>query len=242
MALAAVLGFLFGWVGSIPVAGPISALVVTRGLEGRYRSGAWIAIGGGIVEAVYALFAFWGFSTYLARYPILVPISRGTGAVVLLALGVTFIGKRDPEPKEVPLARDSAWGSFALGAWICAINPTLLATWTAVVTTLHGSGLIVFDRGMAWPFALGCALGIAGWFVTLLALIRRYRERFSQTILRRIMRGVGVLLIVGGLWFVWRLVAWWRDAQAGFLGPTNVSRVARATTSPRLFFSSTGTS
>lgn len=207
MVLAAVLGFVFGWVGSIPVAGPISALVVTRGLEGRFSSGVWIAVGGGVVEALYALLAFWGFSTYLAAYPILVPISRGAGAVVLIALGVVFLTKRDTEPRDVPEGRDAPVASFALGAWICAINPTLVATWTGVVTVLHGSGLVELRGAMAWPFAVGCALGIAGWFVTLLALIRRYRERFSEAVLRRVMRGVGGLLVIGGLWFVWRLAA-----------------------------------
>ncbi|MEQ9319298.1 MAG: LysE family transporter [Polyangiaceae bacterium] len=208
MALAALLGFAFGWVGSIPVAGPVSALVVARGLEGRFSSGVWIAIGGGLVEALYALFAFWGFSTYLAAYPILVPISRGAGAVVLIALGVSFLRGREPDAGEIPDRDDAPWASFALGAWICAINPTLIATWTAVVTALHGSGLVALETTMAVPFAIGCAVGIAGWFVTLLAVIRRYRERFSEAVLGRLMRGVGALLIVGGAWFAWRLVAY----------------------------------
>ena len=61
---------------------------------------------------------------------------------------------------------------------------------------------------MALPFALGCAIGIMGWFSTLLALIRRYRERFSEAILRRVIRVVGGLLILGGMWFAWRFVAY----------------------------------
>ena len=63
MALAALLGFAFGWVGSIPVAGPVSALVVARGLEGRFSSGVWIAIGGGLVEALYAASSLVSYST-----------------------------------------------------------------------------------------------------------------------------------------------------------------------------------
>jgi threonine/homoserine/homoserine lactone efflux protein len=211
MVLAAVLGLLFGFVGSIPVAGPISALVVTRGLEGRFRSGVWIAVGGGLVEALYALLAFWGFSTFLADYPIITPISRGGGAVVLLVLGVTFWRRQTAEDSgaseaDVPPPRDHAWQSFALGAWICAINPTLIATWTAVVTTVHGSGLVDFEGRMAIPFAIGCAVGIAGWFLTLLAIIRRYRDSFSNAVLRRLMKVVAVFLVAVGLWFAWRFV------------------------------------
>jgi threonine/homoserine/homoserine lactone efflux protein len=45
------LGFAFGFVGSIPVAGPIAALVLSRGLEGRARSALSLAAGAALAEA-----------------------------------------------------------------------------------------------------------------------------------------------------------------------------------------------
>ena len=214
MFVAALLGFVFGWLGSVPVAGPIAALVVTRGIAGRMRSGAFIALGGGIAEALYAFLAFWGFSTYLTRYPIIVPISRAGGAIVLLVLGITFLVKPTSEQSVDDYApRDSAWGSFALGAWICLINPTLIATWSAVVTTLYSTEAIDFDSGQALPFAVGCALGIAGWFLTLLGLIRRYRERFSRATLAKVVRVIGALLLVLATWFAWRFVQYFRAPE-----------------------------
>ncbi len=206
MLIAALLGFAFGWVGSVPIAGPIAALVVARGIEGRFRAGGYIALGGGIVEAVYAFLAVWGFSTFLADYPVIDPISRAGGAIVMTALGVTFLIKKEPKKlADAPPPRDSRWGNFALGAWICAINPTLIATWSAVTTTLHGSGWVSFtDPRLAYPFAAGCAAGITGWFMTLLWIIRRYRERFSETVLARLVRVIGALLLCLAVWFAWR--------------------------------------
>ncbi|MBW2456179.1 MAG: LysE family transporter [Deltaproteobacteria bacterium] len=206
MLIAILLGFLFGWFGSVPVAGPIAALVVTRGMEGRFRAGAYIALGGGLVEAAYAFLAFLGFSTFLTEYPLVIPISRGAAAVVLLVLGITF-ARPQPEQKQSDIPpRDSAFGSFLLGAWICAVNPTLIATWAAVVTTIYAIDVVDLQSSQALPFALGACVGIAGWFLTLLWLIRRYRERFSQKVLSRVIRGIGVALLVLAAWFAWRFV------------------------------------
>jgi len=205
MLFAALLGFAFGWLGSVPVAGPIAALVVTRGIQGRFRAGVFIALGGALAEAVYAFLAFWGFSTFLTQYPIIVPLSRAAAAVVLMALGIVFLRTKEASESEVPPA-DSAFGSFMLGASICALNPTLIATWTAVVTTLYSTSLIDFHGAQAVPFGLGALAGIAGWFLTLLWIIHRYRERFSPATLAKTVRVIGGALILLALWFVFRFV------------------------------------
>lgn len=211
MFLACLFGFLLGFVGSVPVAGPISALVVERGVQGRFKAGAFIALGGGVVEAIYAFLAFWGFSTFLVEHPVIVPVSRGLGALVLLVLGTTFVLKRPVQPEAAPVYRDSKRSSFFLGAWICAINPTLIATWSAAVTTLYSSDAIDFEGGHALPFALGCAAGITGWFLLLLGIIRRYRERFSPRVLARVVNAIGVLLLGLSVWFAVRFVSYFTD-------------------------------
>jgi threonine/homoserine/homoserine lactone efflux protein len=216
MLIAALLGFLSGWVASVPIAGPISALVVARGVEGRFRAGSFIALGGGVVEALYAFLAFWGFSTFLADYPLVEPLSQGGGAVVLIVMGVIFLRKDVAAEAATREAPDSAWANIALGAWICAINPTLIATWSAFVTMVHGSGAVdLRDSAMALPFAAGCAGGITGWFLTLLWIIRRFRERFKPDTLARVVKLLGVLLLILALWFVYRFASY-------FFGPTSV--------------------
>lgn len=45
-------GYIFGFLGSIPIAGPTSAMVFRLGIQGKYRSGLAIASGGAIAEAV----------------------------------------------------------------------------------------------------------------------------------------------------------------------------------------------
>ena len=206
MILAFILGFAFGFIGSIPVAGPISALVLSRGLAGRFRSGAFIAVGGALAEAGYAFLAFWGFSAFLARYAFIVPVSRALAAVILTALAISFLRMKNVATAGGQARADTAWASFTLGFTITALNPTLIATWTAVVTTLYSTDLLSFSTGKAYPFAAGTLSGIAIWFLTLLGLIRAYKDRFSPRTLTVILRVVGVMLLGTAGWFLYRFV------------------------------------
>ncbi|MBL8740814.1 MAG: LysE family transporter [Myxococcales bacterium] len=205
MFVALLIGFCFGFFGSIPVAGPIAALVLSRGLTGRFTSAALIGVGGAVAEALYAFLAFWGFSTYLTRYPWIDPVSRSVAAVILVGLGISFTryhGAREAPKKEA----DSHAKSVMLGFSITALNPTLIATWTAATTTLYSADIVRLEPGSALPFALGALLGIGGWFSLLTALLRRYRGRFDQKKLELFVRGIGVLILLLGLWFGYKAV------------------------------------
>jgi threonine/homoserine/homoserine lactone efflux protein len=205
MLVALLIGFCFGFFGSIPVAGPIAALVLSRGLTGRFTSAVLIGVGGAVAEALYAFLAFWGFSTYLTKYPWIDPVSRSVAAVILVGLGISFTrykGAREAPKQEA----QSHAKSLALGFSITALNPTLIATWTAATTTLYSADLVRLEPGSALPFAVGALLGIGGWFGLLTGLLRRYRGRFDQKKLELVVRGIGVLILCLGLWFGYKAV------------------------------------
>jgi threonine/homoserine/homoserine lactone efflux protein len=202
---AALVGFAFGFFGSIPIAGPIAALVLQRGLVARYASGALIGLGCAVAEACYALFAFWGFATFLARYPIIEPISRASAALILLGLGITFARYKGPREAE-DRRDDSAAKSLLLGFTITALNPTLIGTWTAATVTLASTGLVAMDPIGAVPFASGTFVGIAGWFAAMTALLKRYGERFSRSALDKTVRAVGWFILALAAHFAYRFV------------------------------------
>jgi threonine/homoserine/homoserine lactone efflux protein len=209
MLLAAAIGVLFGFVGSIPVAGPIAVLVLARGLALRFRSGIFIAAGGAIAESVYAFLAFWGFGALLGEYPWVEPISRGAGAVVLLVLGFIFSRPRGEMPVAVAEPKTSTgFRSAMLGFSITAMNPTLIASWAAAVTVLHGGAVAEHSMGASVAFAGGALVGIVGWFAIMLGLIHRFRNRFKPTILNSVRRLMGFALIGFGLWFAVRFVTY----------------------------------
>lgn len=201
MLAALIIGFCFGFFGSIPVAGPIAALVLKRGLDGRFRSAAAIGVGAAIAEAGYAFLAFWGFATYLTQYPIIEPISRALAGGILIGLGVSFVRYEAPREGAPAKGADSARKSFLLGFTITALNPTFIATWTAATTTLYSADLITLDPRDAISFSLGALAGIVAWFSLFVALLQRYGQRFDQRKLRLVVRAIGGLILLLGLWF-----------------------------------------
>lgn len=199
MLIAAIIGAMIGYIGSMPVAGPIAVLVFGRGLENRAQNGLFLAAGAAIAESVYAYLAFWGFSAFLTNYPWIEKAARIAAAVLLIGLGVHFYRKRQPPPEAPRPAGVGNKRSFFLGFTITALNPTLIATWTFTVTTVYSFGIVKFDAGNALPFSLGAFSGIVGWFATMLYLLNRFRSSVPGMALTRVLNVMGVVLIVVGL-------------------------------------------
>jgi threonine/homoserine/homoserine lactone efflux protein len=197
---AVIVGMVLGYIGSMPVAGPIALLVLGRGLENRSRNGLALAFGAAIAESIYAYLAFWGFGAVLERYPWIEEGARFGAAIALVALGVHFYRRRHQAAAPAPPPTNSGnKRNFFLGFAITMLNPTLIATWTFTVTTVYSLGLLTFEAQKALPFSLGAFSGIVGWFATLLYLLKRFRTVVTQTGLQRALKLVGVVLIVVGL-------------------------------------------
>jgi threonine/homoserine/homoserine lactone efflux protein len=194
-----IVGFLFGFVGSMPVAGPVSILVLERGLTRRFRSGLYLAAGAAVAESVYAFLAFFGLAALLGRYPAIVPLSQAAGAVILLGLGVALIWRRPRQPHVTP--RAATHGDAVLGFTVTALNPTFIATWTAAVTTLYGTGLVPASTSLALPFSVSVCVGIVAWFAVLLALVRRFGARLSERSVVIAVRVMGAMLLGLAVWF-----------------------------------------
>jgi threonine/homoserine/homoserine lactone efflux protein len=208
MLIAFLVGLLFGFVGSIPVAGPIAILVFGRGLQNRSRSGIYLALGSAVAESAYAYFAFWGFSALEEKYPWMQQGSFGVAALVLIALGLRFATTRSKPDAEVvaPPSNVGNKRSFLLGITITALNPTLIVTWTAAVATLRSLHWVSRDVTHALPFSIGVWAGIIAWFSVLLTLLARFKGRFHTSTLDRVVRVMGVVLVGFGLWFAVRFV------------------------------------
>ncbi len=142
--------FVFAFVGSLPLAGPIALLVISNGASGRYKEALRIALGAATAEGIYASLAFWGFATFLARYALVLPISHGVTAVVLCGLGVRFLFFKVKE--DAKHAKEPKPGRFWVGFSVAALNPTLLATWGAITTFLYARQLVQFTGLLAIPF------------------------------------------------------------------------------------------
>ena len=144
---------------------------------------------------------------FVGSIPIAGPVSRVLGAVILVALGLYFAFRRPKRASaEEEAKKDEAQGKggrrggpFVLGLVVTLVNPTLLVTWSAVVTVIHGAMRVHSDAIDAPFFGLGAMSGIVSWFATLLALLGRFREKMGPGTLDKVVRGIGWLLGVIGL-------------------------------------------
>jgi threonine/homoserine/homoserine lactone efflux protein len=199
--VVSVIAFVLGFVGSMPLAGPVSVMVVSRGAMGRFREALLLAVGASLAEGLYAGLAFWGFSAFLTRYALAVPISHAVTAVVLLAVGIHFLRwKPKTEETDAEPRRGAGRGAFALGFTASIINPTLLLTWSAVTTAIYSRQIVHMTSLLAIPFGLAAGAGIATWNVVLVAILKRYQHTFPRHVITWFVRAMGALLVVIALW------------------------------------------
>ncbi len=209
------LGLALGAVGSVPLAGPISVLVLRRGVAGRTSEGRAAAAGAAVAEGIHAYLAFRGLSWIVVRWPQALIVSEIFGVAVLILAGVWLwlrpmprsVGAvSDPDPLPPGLGR-LPWGGrqgnpthLALGFLLTGANLSILLNWTAVLGVLSRFGYHPGGGADGLLFAVGVAIGIAVWFELALRLLARYRLRLAEGILRWSTRAVAALLVsLGGL-------------------------------------------
>jgi threonine/homoserine/homoserine lactone efflux protein len=191
------LALAFGFFGSMPLAGPISLLVVSRAAHGEFEDARRIGLGAAIAEAFYAGIAFLDFAAFLSRHAFVVPLSHGITAVILVVLGVRFAAF---VPQEKGNGGENKAGSLLLGFSISALNPTLLVTWSAAVALLYSKGLGETRSAYAIPFGLGAGAGVALWFTLLVAIMRKHEGKLPRARLATVVRALGVALVALGVW------------------------------------------
>lgn len=197
--IASLAGFLMGFIGSMPVAGPTSLVVLHRGMLARYRDGWAVGLGGGLVEGVYCAIAVYGLSTLRGHFTIFTPLARAASILLLLAVGMYFIFGPQENPHKTAMTESSVtnWGhQFLIGLSIAALNPTLILTWSASVATIFPIINLALNGHQGIRFAAGVVIGIITWFTILLALLRRFRSHFPFSLHHKVIKSIGLFLVV----------------------------------------------
>lgn len=200
--IAALTGFLMGFIGSMPISGPVSSLVFHRGLYGRLRDGWAIGLGGALVGGFYCALALHGFTIVRDSTAFVVPLANALGISLLLVLGLYFIFASRANLEDGPAAEplpSSRIRSFFIGLSIAALNPTPILTWSAFVVILHSFTNLTLQGYATIAFPASVALGTIVWFSILLSLLRRLRGRFPFLILQKLIRGIGVVLVLSSI-------------------------------------------
>ena len=83
-----IIGFVAGFILSIPIAGPINILVTTNALLGKLRYCIRVAIGASVIEFFYVLIIVFGIVSLYQVYKPFVPYILIVGSVILIIVGI----------------------------------------------------------------------------------------------------------------------------------------------------------
>jgi threonine/homoserine/homoserine lactone efflux protein len=210
----ALIGLLIGFIGSMPLAGPIALLIFRKGSRGEYQEGAALALGATLPEAMYCWLAVLGFDYIFVHHPMVEPIARLAGAVLMVVLGLVFVFSKQKQQQTVTKlsGQRKHAAPFLTGFSISLLNPVLLMTWSgvvAVVYTIHGT----FTNVEKVMFPIGVGAGIFLWFAVMLILMRWLHGRFRPSALDPVIRIFGIMMTLLGLWLLYGAIGMVRAAS-----------------------------
>jgi len=198
--LAALCGFGMGFLGSVPLTGPIALLVFHRGLQGRYARGVAVGVGGTLGESIYCALAVAGVGALVENFPLAAAGLKFVSAMVLVAFGLYFLFKppsTDQSADEsVGRAPDTWHRDLAQGFAISAFNPILLLNWTAAVGILYSMTGVSLDLSGGILFVVGASAGVATWFTLLVVILRSFQQRLPEGAIAWIQRAMGAIVLV----------------------------------------------
>ena len=222
--LSLVVGLLAGFFGAIPP-GPLGVTCLRKALQGQRRDAYRVAVGGSITDTFVCGLIGFGLGWILERVVTNVVVRTGL-ALFLVIYGAKLLlvdARRDAErsagPRRLPEFRltpaasepsdeaatsgRSAIRPVLTGLLQGAANPALFVNWTILIGFLVGHRLLVPSAATAAGFALGVGLGVFLWFVALIELGERWRDRAGGW-LGHATAAAGVLLVAFGAFFTWR--------------------------------------
>src|SRR5690606_24705799 len=117
--------FALSFMGSVPMTGPLAALVLERAMAGARKSATLIAVSGSLVEGAIAGALATFVPALLAHSAALVRAAGFAGACILLLVGSLLAAA--PQALSQLASKNDTF-SLRAGFLTTALNPTLLAT------------------------------------------------------------------------------------------------------------------
>lgn len=147
-----IVGFIAGFIFSIPVAGPISILITSNALKGKARYCYLAAVGSSFADFSYVFLAVLGLTNFYTYYQPIIPYILLAGAVFLFFVGykITKTKLHLEEITDEGKFKDKikTKGGFWTGFLINFLNPTLFIGWlTSSFITISLVASLGFNMG-----------------------------------------------------------------------------------------------
>lgn len=202
-------GSFLGFLSAVLPLGPVTVLVVHRTLAGDPAGALRFGLGRVPAEMIYCALATFGTVALLERFPAVRTGIEVLAIAMFLAVGGwLLLARTGPAPANTDAAAPTRnkWG-FTAGFIVGALNPQYLFSWSAIVAiavSVAGLQPTMVDR-VIFPFA--AAFGVTLGYMLLVRFLQRRRGHMEGPGVRRVLRGLGVLLIALAAWHVVQVVS-----------------------------------
>jgi len=207
--IAALTGFIFGLVLSIPV-GPVNLTIINEGARRGFLWAILIGMGAVVMEVIYCTLAFTGFASFFSRGYVKAAMELFS-FVFMLYLGLKFTLARQIEASnkieerlEEKLRPHSA---FMTGFVRVMGNPGVLLWWIVLAANFISRELVEPNGRGKLACIAGVTLGTGLWFFGLSYAVSLGHKKFSEKTLLRMehLSGIGLLAlaVAHGVHIVW---------------------------------------
>lgn len=221
MIVAILIGFITGWLISMPI-GPVSASVISRTLRYGARNGLFVSIGAGVMDFIYCGGAA-QIHEFLQASPLINLLFQITGLVVLILVGIKTLSQRTVPSEEVEesdrvsqrdaeqrvkklrINQNGFIAPFVMGVILYASNVAAVPEWIFISALWRENGILQEGVLVNLAFALGAGLGTLGWGYFLVTFIERRRRGFKPAFLQKINLVAGGALLLFGLYFGYKI-------------------------------------
>lgn len=126
-------GAVTGFIYSMPIAGPISVIVVSKAFQGKIRFCLRTAIGAAISEGFFVFVVVYGITALYELYQPVLPYFLLIGAVFVVIVGLKIVKQKIDlkaiEANKIITNKDENRGGLRAGILINLTNPTLIISW-----------------------------------------------------------------------------------------------------------------
>ena len=192
-----IVAFVLGMAGAMTPLGPVTVLVLRRGMMKDWTGGLKVGFGRVLPETIYCGLATFGAAAALEEFPETKLWIQVLGGTLLLVLGLYFVfAKMAENPDD---GRQSRWGNWS-GLIIASLNPGLILSWSAIAELAISSSGIIPTTAQKLTFAAGVGSGVAFGYLTLIWTLRKFGRQLNSKLIRTVIRVVGSGFIAGSLW------------------------------------------
>lgn len=146
------IGLIAGILFSMPVAGPVSIIIVSKALEGKLRFCQRTAIGASIVEFFYVFIVVYGITALYNYYQPIIPYLLFIGALFVVVVALRIIRRKldleSFDSTKIITDKIENKGGMRTGIVLNLTNPTLFIGWLmASFITLSFASSLGFNTG-----------------------------------------------------------------------------------------------